>query len=227
MTSHDLVFRETHKFLALGPTFRSHQKEIDRSPRWPDVWLVPDEAVVHEGEQISIPSYVSGVKPGVELTAVLGQEIWQASEQEAWEAVEGFTISNDVTATSEWPGWPESGRMKTNFGYKMFPTFSPVLSRYKERGPLETYDDLQMEVVVDGETSITGNTGGLHFPIPELISYVSYIFPLNRGDLIALGDPGHPDVFLDDAARVSCSIESLGTLSNDIGTTDSDEPPLK
>jgi len=129
----DIEFDSGDKFVALGPTFRSHQKEIGRNPRWPDVWMIPNESVIGENEKIQIPNSVTGVKPGVELTAVIGDELWQASREEAWEGVSGFTISNDVTVTGEWPGWPESDMMKTNFGYKMFPTFSPVLTEYQEK----------------------------------------------------------------------------------------------
>ena len=223
----NLSFEDHNKFLALGPTYHSHREEINRNPKWPDLWMVPDESIIFERECIQIPSYISDVKPGVELTAVIGEEIWQASEQDAWESIKGFTISNDVTATSEWPGWPESGKMKTNFGYKMFPTFSPVLSKYKHKKEITDCSELEMNVKVDGEDSIIGNTEEMHFSVPEMVSYVSYICKLNKGDLIALGDPGYPDVFLDNANNVSCYIESIGTLSNGIERVQSADPPLR
>lgn len=211
-------FTKDNKFLALGPTFRSHQKEIERNPRWPDLWMLPQESVINGNETIKIPNTVSDIKPGVELTAVIGNELWQGSEQEAWDAVKGFTISNDVTATGEWPGWPESGKMKTNFAYKMFPTFSPVLSQYEPKNSLEYYNSLEVNCTVDGETSISGNLSGLYFDIPEMISYVSNVCKLQEGDLIALGDPGYADIFLDDRDEVVCTIEGIGELENRIIT---------
>lgn len=129
----NLNLSEKNNFFALGPTFRSHQKEINRNPRWPDLWSIPNQCIITESDTIEIPSYVSNVKPGVELTAVIGGELWQSTTKEAWDSIAGFTISNDVTVTSEWPGWPESNKMKTNFGYKMFPTFKPISSQYQEK----------------------------------------------------------------------------------------------
>jgi 2-keto-4-pentenoate hydratase/2-oxohepta-3-ene-1,7-dioic acid hydratase in catechol pathway len=223
----NLKFLPENNFFALGPTFRSHQKEIGRDPSWPDLWMVPNQSVIHEDESILIPEYLSGVKPGVELTAVMSHKTWQASPKQAWENIAGFTISNDVTVTGQWPGWPEPGRMKTNFGYKMFPTFAPVLYSYQQKRDVEHYEDLDLNVKVDGNTSIVGNTSSLHFAIPEMISYVSHICQLNEGDLIALGDPGYADIFLDNADTVSCFIESIGKLSNTIRRTESTSPPLK
>jgi len=222
----NLEFTHEHNFYSLGPTFQSHQKEIERDPRWPDLWMVPNQSVIHEGEYILIPDSVSDVKPGVELTAVIDHTLWQATAKEAWEGIAGFTISNDVTATSEWPGWPEADMMKTNFGYKMFPTFAPVLSKYQKKKSVEHYKKLNLEVKVDERVSITGNTTDLDFSIPELIAYVSHICELNKGDLIAIGDPGYADVFLDDASEVSCRIESIGILSNKIKQVESIDPPF-
>lgn len=227
MVVKDVNFRPENKFVAVGPTFQSHQKETERKPRWPDVWIVPNESVIHENEEIRIPNSVENVKPGVELTAVVGSEIWQTSRENAWKNIDGFTISNDVTVTSEWPGWPEVGRMKTNFGYKMFPTFSPVLSKYQEKKELKHYKDLEMIAEVDGKTSIKGNSSDLCFDIPGIISYISHMFPLNEGDLVALGDPGDADIFLDEAEEVRCSIETVGEITNNIKRTEVPKAPFR
>jgi len=36
------------------------------------------------------------------------------------------------------------------------------------------------------------------------------------GTFVALGDPGNPSITLDEAERVACSVESVGTLENPI-----------
>jgi len=86
---------------------------------------------------------------------------------------------------------------------------------------------LKLTAHVDGEISIEGNTNGLHFDIPGMVAYVSHICRLNKGDLLALGDPGYADVFLDEAETVSCSIESIGTLSNEIQRVEAPEAPFR
>jgi len=205
------------KFVALGGTFLTHQTETDTNYRWPDLWIVPDEAIVHENEAIKIPQRTEKVKPGAELTAVIGDHLWQASEQEAWEGIKGFTISNDVTASGDWPGWSDPAHgVITGVGYKLFPTFSPLLSEGIERGEQSAYDDLHVEVTVDGETAVSGTTAQLAFSIPELVSFASQITELHENDVVALGDPGNPSRFLDDAESVTCEIEGIGSLTNPV-----------
>lgn len=208
------------KFVALGGTFQSHLDEKDRTYRWPDLWVVPSESVIAEGEEIRIPDRVEDVKPGSELTAVIGESLWEASEEEAWDAIEGFTVSNDVTAAGDWPGWsdPDHG-MITGVGYKLLPTFSPILTEYVEKEELSHYDDLDVSVTVDGEQSVDGSTAQMSFTIPEMVSFASNVVQLNENDVVALGDPGEPSVLLDEASSVTCAIETIGELTNPVVRT--------
>ncbi len=212
-----LARKRIGKFVALGGGFQSHLDEKERTYRWPDLWVVPDEAVISEGDSIEIPDRVSKVKPGSEITAVIGEDIYEADEQEAWNAIKGFTISNDVTASGDWPGWsdPDHG-MITGVGYKLLPTFSPILSNYVKKGDESNYDDLTVEVRVDGETAVSGSTAQMSFSIPEMVSFASNICKLHENDVVALGDPGNPTKYLDDADSVTCEIENIGKLTNPI-----------
>jgi 2-keto-4-pentenoate hydratase/2-oxohepta-3-ene-1,7-dioic acid hydratase in catechol pathway len=205
------------KFVALGGGFQLHLDEKDRTYRWPDLWVVPNEAVIGEGEAIKIPDRVEKIKPGSELTAVIGDDIYEAGEDEAWDAIKGFTISNDVTASGDWPGWsdPDHG-MITGVGYKLLPTFSPILGEYVKKDDESVYDDLTVEVRVDGETVVSGSTAQMTFTIGEMISFASNVCELHENDVVALGDPGDPSQFLDDADSVTCEIEGIGTLTNPV-----------
>lgn len=208
---------EIGKFIALGGTFQSHQDEKDRTYRWPDFWTVPEEAIISEDETIKIPQKADNVKPGAEITAVIGKEIHQASEEEAWDAIKGFTISNDVTAGGDWPGWSDPNHANiTGVGYKSIATFSPILTEYQPKEELEHYQDLDVKVTVDDKTSVSGNTEQMAFTIPEMVAFASQIVPLEENDVIALGDPGNPSETLDNAESVKASIESIGELENPI-----------
>lgn len=204
-------------FVALGGTFQSHLDEKDRTYRWPDLWVYPDSAIVPEGEPICIPKKTEDIKPASELTAVIGEDINSASPQKAWEAIDGFTISNDVTASGDWPGWSDPNHgMITGVGYKLFPTFAPILTEYVERKELDHYNNLDVRVSVDGRESIAGSTEQMSFSVPEMVSFASEIVPLSPGDVVALGDPGSPSIFLDDANSVTSTIETIGELTNPI-----------
>mgnify|MGYP000238813824 CR=1 FL=1 len=213
----DLPVDSIGTFVALGGTFHTHLDEKERTYRWPDLWVVPDTAVIADKDTIRIPDRVEEVKPGGELTAVIGESIQDANETEAWKAIKGFTVSNDVTASGDWPGWsdPDHG-MITGVGYKLLPTFSPILTEYVPKRDLMEYEDLEVTVHVDDELAVEGTTELLAFSIPELVSFASKIVPLQENDVIALGDPGRPSKFLDDAESVTCRVAGVGTLTNPI-----------
>jgi 2-keto-4-pentenoate hydratase/2-oxohepta-3-ene-1,7-dioic acid hydratase in catechol pathway len=204
-------------FVSLGGGFQTHLDEQGRSYRWPDLWIVPDSAVTTEGEPIKIPERTEDIKPGCELTAVIGEEIHEATEEEAWDAIEGFTISNDVTASGDWPGWSDPDHHQiTGIGYKVLPTFRPILTEYVPMTDPSDYDDRQITVTVEGEMVVEGTTADMAFSIGELVAHASKIVPLGEHDVVALGDPGHPKKYLDDASSVTCSIESIGELTNPV-----------
>lgn len=213
----DLLVESIGTFVALGGTFHSHQDEKERTYRWPDLWVVPESAVVAEGEPIRIPDRVEDIKPGSELTAVVGESIANADETEAWDAVKGFTVSNDVTAAGDWPGWSDPDHPNiTGVGYKMLPTFSPVLTKYVPKSDVPIDEGLDVSVHVDGELAVEGSTSLLAFSVGELVAFASSIVPLEENDVVALGDPGNATKFLDDASSVTCRVESVGELTNPI-----------
>lgn len=213
----DLPVESIGTFVALGGTFHSHQDEKERTYRWPDLWVVPESAVVAEGEPIRIPDRVEDIKPGSELTAVVGESIANADETEAWDAVKGFTVSNDVTAAGDWPGWSDPDHPNiTGVGYKMLPTFSPVLTEYVPKSDVPIDEGLDVSVHVDGELAVEGSTSLLAFSVGELVAFASSIVPLEENDVVALGDPGNATKFLDDASSVTCRVESVGELTNPI-----------
>lgn len=213
----DLPVESIGTFVALGGTFHSHQDEKERTYRWPDLWVVPESAIVAEGEPIRIPDRVEDIKPGSELTAVVGESIANADETEAWDAVKGFTVSNDVTAAGDWPGWSDPDHPNiTGVGYKMLPTFSPVLTEYVPKSDVPIDEGLDVSVHVNGELAVEGSTSLLAFSVGELVAFASSIVPLEENDVVALGDPGNTTKFLDDASSVTCRVESVGELTNPI-----------
>ncbi len=218
----ELSIESIGTFVALGGGFHSHLEEQQRSYRWPDLWVVPETAIVPDGTTIRIPERAEQIKPGSELTAVIGEDIHNATEAEAWDAVKGFTISNDVTASGDWPGWSDPSHPNiTGVGYKLLPTFAPILTEYVPREDPSAYENLAITVDVDEDRSVTGTTAQMAFPIPKLVAHASYIIPLSENDVVALGDPGNPSKYLDDASSVTCRIESIGELMNPITRVES------
>ncbi|MHA1669972.1 MAG: fumarylacetoacetate hydrolase family protein [Promethearchaeota archaeon] len=69
--------------------------------------------------------------------------------------------------------------------------------------------------IVNGEIKQKSNTKHLLFKIPELMEYITKIFTLVPGDIIATGTPsGIGPVIPGDVIDVT--IEQIGTLSNKV-----------
>lgn len=211
----ELPLNSIGKLVALGGAFSTHAAD-ERPTKWPDVWVTTEETRIGPNESIRLPPEVEKVTVGPEITVVIGSSLHRASESEAAEAVKGFTLTNDVTAKGEWPGYSQKNHeFITGVGYKIFPTFRPVLTEYADLNIEETMD-LTVEAVVDGETVVSGSTSNMSFGVAELVAHASKIVPLEKNDLLALGDPGSPTGYIDDASEVTCRIERIGELTNTI-----------
>ena len=211
-TSTQKIGYEVGKVVALGGTFEVHGE----GNRWPNIWQEPKESLLPEEEPIEIPLEVENVIIEAEPTVIVGEELRNASEQEAVDAIRGFTISNDVTALSDWPSNPNPDGGSSSHAGKMFPTFRPLLSEYKDV-EVDELADCEIESRIDGEVNVSGSTSDLKFTIPEMVSHVSQVIHLKPNDIIALGRPKIVDmIYLDDASESLCRIETLGELVNPV-----------
>jgi 2-keto-4-pentenoate hydratase/2-oxohepta-3-ene-1,7-dioic acid hydratase in catechol pathway len=168
--------------------------------------------MVASGETVEITPEVEAVGVGPELTAVVGEELWRPDAAEAADAIAGFTVSNDVSAGGRWPGNPSETVLSR--GYKMLPTFRPVLTEAVEI-TVEEASDLRIEAFVDGEQVADASTAGTRWSIGEMVREVATVMPLSPGDLVALGEP-HCEGRIEDQGEVTCRIEGIGELTNPI-----------
>ncbi|MFB6298857.1 MAG: fumarylacetoacetate hydrolase family protein [Halobacteriales archaeon] len=215
VTADSFTLNAVGTFVALGGTFSAH-KRFDTEQRWPFLWTVPDPSIIPDGDPIRIPADVEQAAPGPELCAVISDPLWQADPAEVADALAGFTISNDVKSYGEFPAYPYEGvDERVGRGYHILPTFTPTLGSVTPLS-LEEAMDLRMETFIDGERIVDASTAEMQWSVAEMVAHVSRIVPLDPNDVVSLGDPIHPDTFLDDAESVTCRIEKIGELTNPI-----------
>ena len=56
-------------------------------------------------------------------------------------------------------------------------------------GKVETLNNIDFELKINGEIRQAGNTNGMIFSIPYIVSYLSTVFTLSPGDIIYTGTP--------------------------------------
>jgi len=80
------------------------------------------------------------------------------------------------------------------------------LSQFIPRDAIGDPNALTLELKINGEVKQRGSTSDMHYKLPFLISYLSSIFTLNKGDVIMTGTPpGVGPIKSGDALHATCS----------------------
>jgi acylpyruvate hydrolase len=175
------------KILCLGLNYASHVSEMKwDKPEEPVVFMKPASAIIHNGEQIFLPSFSREIHHEVETVILIGETCKNIQTADAAEYICGVGIGLDMTLRDVQSEAKKKGKPWTVA--KGFDTSAPV-SDFISRKLLSDINNLDFRLTVNGETRQQGNTRDMLFNFSEIISYLSGIFTLNRGDLIFTGTP--------------------------------------
>ncbi len=158
-------------------------------------------AVIGPGQTIRAPG--SGIRPEVELAAVVGRRMSKASPSQAKACFAGFMILNDVTAPSDskedayeaYRRDRTTGQIRRSlmrgplFRSKNHDTFCPVGPWVVTADELDT-SSLRMTTKFNGSLVQTGSTSEYIFRPEEIASYVSDFLSLEPGDIVSCGSVG-------------------------------------
>lgn len=133
-------------------------------------------------DPVVVPAVADDVDYEGEIAVVIGRRAHAVSEQEALSYVAGFTLLNDVSDRA----WQ---RRQSQWALgKCFDGFAPL-------GPwLVTADeidpqDLLVEVVRDGEVTVSQSTATTIFSVAFVVHHLSQVLTLEPGDVISTGTP--------------------------------------
>ena len=206
---------EPGAIVCVGLNYRTHVREMGRElPAAPALFSKLPRALADPEARIDLPEASSAVDYEGELAVVIGTGGRNIAAAEAWEAVAGLTLFNDVSMRDF------QRRSLQWFAGKTWERCTPV-------GPavvtVEALPDLGMREVVtrvNGRERQRAPLDDLIFDVPTLIADLSRIVTLQPGDLIATGTPGgvgdamNPPAYLQSGDVVEISFEGIGTLRN-------------
>lgn len=197
------------RLICLGGAYTSHLRAQGHNlTTVPSQWVMPETAIVGPGEPIRLTErVVEETLPAVELGAVIGRGGRFIGGTEAYDHLAGFTIVNDVTARTDWPG---------PMGYKMMDTFSPCGPHVVTADEVANPHDLDLEIRQDDQVICAGSTQGLRFSLSFIVSYLSTILELRPGDVISTGDPAGVEDRLRPGSTVELEVEEVGVLRNPV-----------
>jgi len=194
------------KVVCVGRNFKDHCLELNNPiPKQPLIFLKPTTAYVKEGNPIKIPKGCESMHHEVELGIVISKTGSAISQEKAMDHVGGYVLSLDLTAR-DWQSEAKSKGKPWCFA-KGFDTSCPI----SEFIPLEKIPDphnVDLWLNVNDKEKQRGSTSDMIFSIPLLISHISEVMTLEKGDVILTGTPSGVGPLVD-GDNVECGIDSI------------------
>jgi 2-keto-4-pentenoate hydratase/2-oxohepta-3-ene-1,7-dioic acid hydratase in catechol pathway len=201
---------EPTKVIALWNNFHALAAKLNvAEPPDPLYLMKANTSIAASGATIPRPASYSGrvVYEG-ELGIVIGQRCTNASEQEAANAVFGYTCVNDVTAAdiiSKDPTFAQWVRAKSFDG---FGPFGPVIATGLDSSKLV------VRTILNGQERQNYPIADMIFSSAQLVSRISHDMTLLPGDLICCGTSLGVGAMKDASNAIEVAIDGIGTLRN-------------
>ncbi len=205
------------KIIGIGLNYRDHAEEQKAEiPSVPAVFAKFPTSVIGHGQPIVLPKNSTKPDYEAEFAVVIGRGGRHIPEERWRQHVFGYTIVNDVSArdfqraTSQW-----------TMG-KTFDTFCPIGPCIVTADEIDDPHNLDISMTVSGEVLQSSNTRHLIFNVPYLIAFLSSVFTLEPGDVIATGTPGgvgfvrKPPRWLKPGDECRVRVQGIGELVNPV-----------
>ncbi len=205
------------KIICIGLNYRAHAIESKMEiPVVPTVFSKFATSVIGSGQAIVLPRNSTKPDYEAEMAVIIGKRGRHIAAENWKDHVFGYANFNDVSArdfqmrTSQW-----------TIG-KTFDTFAPMGPAIVTADEVPDPHALDISTIINGEVLQYSNTDDLIFKIPELIAFLSSVFTLEPGDVIATGTPSGvgfartPPRWLMPGDEVVVRVQGLGELRNPV-----------
>lgn len=205
------------KIICLAFNYKDHAKEQNLiPPDEPAIIIKPRSTLNGATSDIICPSFVSKLDYEIELALIIGKDCKNISEEEAKKIIFGYMILNDASARDI------QAKDKQFTRAKGFDTFAPCGPWITTSDEISDPQNLKMITKVNGIVRQNSSTSNMHLKVASIVSILSKVMTLEKGDIISTGTPAgvmlnKPDaVFLKNGDKIEMEIESLGKLENTI-----------
>lgn len=205
------------RIICLAHNFRDFLKETGLpKPPVPRIFSKYNNALCGPDDPIIYPKASKTLGYEAELAFVVGRKGRYVPREKALEYVGGYMIFNDVSASDLTEMDKQVLRGKT------FDNFAPCGPYLLTADELPDPGNLEMKLWVNDRELQTSNTRELLYDVPTLVSFLSEVFTLEPGDIVATGTPGGlakfrtPTTFMNVGDTCTIEIEKLGRLANRI-----------
>lgn len=205
------------KIVCVGLNYRPHILEMGRElPDHPTLFAKYSCALIGAYDDIVVPAATERLDWEAELAVIIGKPARRIAVEDALGVVAGYSVLNDITARDWQRRTIQFLQGKT---FEATTPLGPWLVTPDEPGA-KPGPDQTISCRVDDRVRQEAATGDLVFGVAELVSYLSEIFTLQPGDVIATGTPGgvgagcSPPEFLSVGSVVTTTIGGVGQTVN-------------
>lgn len=197
---------------AIGLNYAPHAAEAGFTPpEKPMVFTKFPSCITGPVTTVELPE--GNVDWEIEVVAVVGRGGFRIPREQAWDALAGITLGQDLSERLLQLA-PPSPQFSLGKSHRGFGPTGPVLVTLDELDP----NALAFESRIDDEVLQQDTTGSLIFGIDELVEYISAIVPLLPGDLVFTGTPGGvgnrrvPQRFLQPGETLVSRLDGVGEI---------------
>jgi 2-keto-4-pentenoate hydratase/2-oxohepta-3-ene-1,7-dioic acid hydratase in catechol pathway len=173
---------------------------------------------VPSGAPVAAPSYSHALDYELELGFVLAAPVYNATPQEAEEAIGAFVVLNDFSARDV-----QRAEMQSGFGPQKAKHFMSSLSETAVNADdiLPRLSSLKGYVEINGERVVETSFAEMRYSLGEALAFVSQSEPLFAGELFGTGTPpGGSGMeigrWLKVGDRLRLAIEGVGEIAHEI-----------
>ena len=217
--------RPRQDVLCLGINYAAHAKEAEGFSQEafggerPYPIFFSKRVSYSQGPGEGIPAYeglVDSLDYECELGVIIGKDARNVKREDAADYIFGYTIVNDVSARNL------QTRHKQWYLGKSLDGFTPMGPCIVSADEISFPPKLDISCLVNEEIRQSSNTECLITGIADIIAILSEGMTLQAGTIIATGTPSgvgmgmNPPCFLKAGDTVTCRIEGIGELKNNV-----------
>ncbi|MFX1455789.1 MAG: fumarylacetoacetate hydrolase family protein [Promethearchaeota archaeon] len=215
----DITINPT-KIICLGTNYMDHIEETGLEiPEEPVLFSKTLNCLITNNQPIIYPKFLfenrkyNRVDYEIELAFVVKDKCKNVNAEDVYDHILGYTVFNDITARKMQT--KDIVSRKPWFRSKSFDSFGCVGPLIKTVDEIRDPHNLGIELKVNGEIKQSSNTKHLLFKIPEIFDYITKLFTMEPGDIIATGTPGGIGP-IQPGDLIEAEIEKIGTLTNKV-----------
>jgi len=205
------------KIICLTFNYPAHAKEQDLvSPKEPVIFIKPRTTLCGTDSDIMCPNFIKQLDYEIELAVIIGKTCKNVDESRSKDYIFGYMVFNDVSARDI------QMRDKQFTRGKSFDTFAPCGPWITSADEVTNPQDLQLVTKINGQNRQDSSTKNMFIKIPSIISKLSNVMTLEKGDIIVTGTPdgvalNNPSTpFLKNGDKIEMEIEKLGRIQNTV-----------